>query len=622
MVNMWIYGGYAGKFLRLDLTNKKHSAVQLTKETARQFLGGNGFGVKILYDELKPGIDPLGPENKVVFAAGPIQGTMVPTAGRSGVFTKSPLTGYFFDSYAGGCFGPEMKYAGWDGIIVEGQSKTPIYITVFDDKIEFKDASHLWGKNTFETQEILRKDLKEPNAQIACIGPAGERLVRFACTIWGARAAGRGGSGAVLGSKKFKALVIRGTQDVEVPNIEEFQKVVTDQIERIKANPGTGKALPTLGTPGVTTTQNQLGILGTRNWQTEVFEEVEKISGEVMRAKMVVRDRGCMACPIYCTKLSYVKTGPYAGTFDEGPEYETIFAYGSNCGVASLEMIAKADRLSDEYGLDTISTGAVISFAMECYEKGILSKGEVDGLDLRFGNETALLQLLEKISKREGIGDLLAEGAARAAKKIGKGAEKYAVTIKGLENAGHSPRGLKGYCLGMVTSTRGGSHQDGRPTGERIGKVDRKTLEGKPEYAIGTQRLTTIQDSMCVCRMTEGIYGLIEITNEHMNIINVVTGMGLKLPEIVDIADRIWNLERAFNCREGHRREHDVQAIRFMTEPIPEGPSKGMYSPPEELEMLKDKYYELRGWDKKSGIPTKETLSRLGLTEAIRDLYK
>jgi len=619
---MWTYGGYAGKFLRLDMANKKSSTVPLTKEMARLFLGGNGFGAKILCDEVKPGVDPLGPENKFVFAAGPIQGTMVPTAGRSGVFTKSPATGYFFDAYGGGSFGPEMKYAGYDAIIVEGQARTPTYVTVFDDVVEFKDASHLWGKNTFETQEILKRDLKEPKAQIACIGPAGEKLVRFACTIWGARAAGRGGNGAVLGSKKFKAVVVRGTKDVEVPDIEEFRKVISDQYNRIKANPGTGKALPTLGTPGVTTTNNQLGILGTRNWQTEVFEDVEKISGEAMRSRLVVKDKGCMACPIYCTKLTYVKAGPYAGTFDEGPEYETIFAFGSNCGVASLEMIAKADRMSDELGVDTISAGAVISFAMECYEKGVLSRQDVDGLDLRFGNDVALIQLLEKIGRREGIGDLLAEGAYRAALKIGKGSEMYAITIKGLENAGHSPRGMKGYCLGMATSTRGGSHQDGRPTAERIGKSDRKILEGKPEYAVGTQRATTLQDSMCVCRMTEGIYGLMEITNEHLNIVNVVTGMKLTLPELVDISDRIWNLERSFNCREGHRREQDVQAKRFMKEPILDGPSKGMYMPSDELETLKDKYYDLRGWDKKTGVPTKETLQRLSLTQQAKDLYK
>jgi aldehyde:ferredoxin oxidoreductase len=446
--------------------------------------------------------------------------------------------------------------------------------------------------------------------------------VRFACTIWGARAAGRGGNGAVLGSKKLKALVIRGSNDVEVPNVDDFLKSVTEQYAKIKANPGTGKALPSLGTPGVTTVQNQLGILGTRNWQTEVFEGTEKISGTAMRERLVVKDKGCMACPIYCTKLVNIKSGPYAGTIDEGPEYETIFAFGSNCGVDSLEMIAKADRLSDDIGVDTISAGAVISFAMECYEKGILSKEELDGLDLKFGNQEALIQMMHKFGNREGVGDLLAEGTARAAKKIGKGSEKYAITIKDIENAGHSPRGMKGYCLGMATSTRGGSHQDGRPTGERVGKFDRKILEGKPEYAIGTQRTTTLQDSMCVCRMTEGIYGLTEVTNEHLNMINVVTGMNLKLPELVDITDRIWNVERSFNCREGARREHDVQAIRFMTEPIPDGPSKGMYSPKDELEMLKDKYYELRGWDKATGIPTKDTLKRLSLNKQAEDLYK
>ncbi|MCW3975661.1 MAG: aldehyde ferredoxin oxidoreductase family protein [Candidatus Bathyarchaeota archaeon] len=621
---MFEYGGYAGKFLRLNLTDKKATTLPLTKEMARMLIGGNGFAVKILYDELKAGIDPLGPENKVVFANGPIQGTIIPTAGRNVVASKSPATGGFFDSYGGGCFGPELKYAGYDGIIVEGQAKEPTYVTVNDDDIEFKDASHLWGKMTFETQEILRKEIGDPKIQITCIGPGGEKLVKFAAVIWGARAAGRGGVGAVLGSKKLKAISVRGSQDVNVPDIDAFEKYLTELYGKIISNPGTGQALPKLGTPGVTTVQNQLGILGTNNWQTEVFDKAEKISGDVMRKNMVVRDRGCFACPIRCTKMSYVRDGPYAGTFDEGPEYETIFAFGSMCGIPSLEAIAKADLLSDEYGIDTISAGAVTAFAMECYKEGILSKDDVDGIDMTFGNDSALIEMIHKIGKREGIGDLMAEGTDRAAIKIGKGAEKFSSAIKGLEMAGHSPRGMKGFGIGVATGTRGGSHQDARPTGERIGKspTDRFTTEGKPAYAIGTQHTTTMQDAMCVCRMTEGIYGLWEISVEHLNTINIVTGMNLSLEELALCAERIVNLERAFNCREGMNRESDVLSIRFMTEPIPEGPSKGMYYPSGELEKLKDEYYEIRGWDKKTGVPTKQKFEELGLNQEAKDFYK
>lgn len=621
---MYEYGGYAGKFLRLNLTQGKASTVPLTKEMARTFIGGNGFAVKILYDELKPGIEPFSPDNKVVFANGPIQGTIIPTAGRNVVASKSPATGGFFDSYGGGYWGPELKYAGYDGIIVEGKTDNPTYVTINDDDVEFKDASHLWGKFTFETQEILKKELGDPKVQVTCIGPGGEKLVKFSAVIWGARAAGRGGIGAVLGSKMLKAITVRGSKDVRVPDVDAFKKYYDGLYEKIRSNPGTGQALPSLGTPGVTTVQNELGILGTRNWQTEVFEDVEKISGKVMREKMVKKDKGCMACPIRCTKMSFVESGPYAGTFDEGPEYETIFAFASMCGIPSIEAVAKADRLSDEYGLDTISMGAVTAFAMECYEKGIFSKEDTDGIDLKFGNDSALMELIHKVGKREGIGDLLAEGTARAAKKIGKGTEKFDSSIKGLENAGHSPRGMKGFGLGVATGTRGGSHQDARPTAERIGKAptDRKVIEGKPEYAIGTQHSTTMQDSMCICRMTEGIYGLFGVTEEHLASVNVVTGMNLTLDELAMCAERIVNLERAFNCREGLGRKEDILTPRFMTEPIPDGPSKGMYWPSEELEKLKDKYYELRGWDKETGVPTKQKLEELGLAQVAKDLYR
>ncbi len=620
---MFEYGGCAGKFLRLNLTNKKASTLPLTKEMAKLFIGGNGFAAKILYDELKPGIDPLGPDNKLVFAVGPVEGTIIPTS-QMGVFTKSPLNNYFMDGYGGGYFSNEMKFAGYDGIIVEGSSKDPTYVLIRDDDVEFKDASHLWGKDVFETQKMLKSDLNAPNAQIACVGPSAERLVRICTVFWGESSAGRGGIGTVLGAKKLKAIAIMGTKDVQVPDMDALRKYVGELYEKIISNPGTGKALPALGTPGVTTTQNELGMLGTNNWQTEVFEDVEKISGTRMREDLVVKDRGCFACPIRCKKYSYISRGPYKGIFTQGPQYETIWSLGSNCGVSSLEAIAKANQVCNEFGMDTVSAGMLVSFAMECYERGILKKDDVGGLDIKFGNESAMIELLEKIGRREGIGDILAEGVVIAAQKIGKGSEKYAIAQKGLELAGHSPRAMKGFALGQATSTRGGSHQDGRPTAERIGKAptDRKTTEGKAEYAIGTQRTTTLQDSMVICRMLEGIYGLWEITNEYLNTINVVTGMGLTLPELVNCADRIVNLERAFNCREGLRREHDVLALRFMTEPIPDGPSKGMYCPKDELESMKDEYYDLRGWDKETGVPAKKKLEELDLAQEAKDLYK
>lgn len=620
---MFEYGGYAGKFLRLNLTKKEATTFPLTKEMARMFIGGNGFAVKILYDELKPGVDPLGPDNKVIFAVGPVEGTIIPTS-QMGVFTKSPLTGYFIDGYGGGYFSNELKFAGYDGIIIEGSSKDPTQVLIHDDDVEFKDASHLWGKDVFETQKIIKDDLNAPNAQIACIGPSAERLVKICTVFWGESSAGRGGVGAVLGAKKLKAITVMGTKDVKVPNIEALRKYVGELYGKIVSNPGTGEVLPALGTPAVTTAQNKLGMLGTRNWQTEVFEDVEKISGTRMSEDIVVKHRGCFSCPIRCKKYSYISKGPYKGLFAQGPQYETIWSLGSNCGVSSLEEIAKGNQVCNEFGMDTVSAGMIVSFAMECFETGILNKDDVGGLDLRFGNGPAMIELLEKMGNREGIGDILAEGVVRAAQKIGKNSEKYAIAQKGLELAGHSPRAMKGFALGQATSTRGGSHQDGRPTAERVGKspTDRRSTEGKAEYARGTQRTTTLQDSMLICRMLEGIYGLWEITDEYLNTINLVTGMDLTLQELVQCVDRIINLERAFNCREGVRREHDVLAERFMTEPIPDGPSKGMYCPKEELEPMKDEYYEIQGWDKKTGIPTKQKLEELGLNQEAKDLYK
>ncbi len=623
LLKMFEYGGYAGKFLRLNLEDKKAQTTPLTKEMAKMFVGGNGFAAKLLYDELEPGIDPLGPKNKVIFAVGPVEGTIIPTS-QMGVFTKSPLTNYFVDGYGGGYLSNELKFAGYDGIIVEGNSKNPIYVSIHDDDVEFKDASHLWGKDVFETQKILKSDLNNQSTQIACIGPSAELLVKISTVFWGESSAGRGGVGTVLGSKKLKAITVTGTKDVKVPDVEKVREYVKTLYEKITSNAGTGKALPTLGTPAVTTAQNQLGMLGTRNWQTEVFEDIEKISGTRMREDLVVKDRGCFSCPIRCKKYSYISKGPYKGIFTQGPQYETIWSLGSNCGVSSLEAITKANQLCNEFGMDTVSAGMIVSFAMECYERGILKKDDVNGLELRFGNETSMIELIEKIGKREGIGDLLAEGVVIASRKIGKGSEKYAIAQKGLELAGHSPRAMKGFALGQATSTRGGSHQDGRPTAERVGvsPTDRKTTERKAEYAIGTQRITTLQDSMIICRMLEGIYGLLEVKDEYLNTINIVTGMDLNLKELIDCTDRIINLERAFNCREGLRREHDVLAERFMTEPIPEGPSKGLYCPKEELEPMKDEYYDLMGWDKKTGIPSRDTLKRLGLNKQAEDLYK
>lgn len=616
------YGGYAGRLLRVNLTTGEIATQELSDDFCRLYMGGDGFAARILYDEVPAGVDAFDPENRFIVMTGPVEGTLVPGAGRTVVVTKSPLTNGYVDSYFGGHFGTELKFAGYDGIVIYGKAPKPVYLFIDDDQVEIRDAGSYWGMHTFPAQVKLREELGDTNIATMVIGPAGEKLSRIACTISGARAAGRGGTGAVMGSKNLKLIAVRGSKDVKVPDMAKLREFIQKTVEAIKANPGTGQALPTYGTTGGIAVNNKLGMLGTRNWQTEVFEGADKISATAMREEVYVKDDACAACPIYCGKVTVAKKGQYKGALTVGPEYETLWSLGSNLGNDNLESIVAADRLCDELGLDTISAGACISFAMECYEKGLLTDADTGGMQIRFGDHEVMMRLLEMMANREGIGDLLTEGTMRAAERIGKDAYKYAIHVKGMEVPAHSGRGVPGMGIGYATSVRGGTHQDGRPTAERTGVVDINKIEGKGYYEVDIQRMTTISDSFIVCRMTEGIYGLLGITDEHARLVQAVTGMEVTKEELIDIADRIYALQRAFNIRHrGACREKDVLPWRFMNEPIPEGPAKGKYMPREVLDKLLDETYEKRGWDKETGYPTKETLERLGLHEVAVELY-
>jgi len=563
----------------------------------------------------------LDPENRLIIMTGPGEGTMLPGAGRAVVVTKSPLTNHFIDSYFGGHFGGELKYAGYDGIIIQGKADKPVYLLIEDDEVSIKDAEGLWGFDTFQTQFKMREELGEDICTLT-IGPAGEKMVPLACIISGVNAAGRGGTGAVMGSKNLKAIAVKGSKDVTVADIEGFKKYVKDVVERVKAHPGTGKNLPAYGTTASIKTNNDLGILGTRNWQQEQFEGAVDINGTTTKEKYGAGSITCMACPIACSQVTSVNKGIYKGAITIGPEYETLFALGSNCGNSNIESIVRGDQMCDEYGIDTISTGGVIAFAMECYEKGIIGKEQTDGLELTFGNHEAIISLIEKIARKEGFGEILGQGVKKAAEHFGQGAEKFAVHVKGLEVPAHSTRGLPGMAIGYATSNRGGSHQDGRATAERIGKVDRDVTEGKGRYAVHVQRMTALCDSIITCRMTENIYGLIGITDDHVQMVRLITGMNVDKEELIDIADRIYTLERAFNIREGDEsRKTDTLPGRFMEEPIPSGPSAGKVISRELLDKLLDEYYEERGWDKTTGYPTPETLQKLGLEQVIKDIY-
>jgi aldehyde:ferredoxin oxidoreductase len=615
------YGGYKGKILRVNLSSSKISTEPLKEDWAKDFLGGVGLAARFLYEELKPKTDPFSPENKLVLMTGPVQGTIVPTASRSTFCTKSPLTNNFFNSIHGGHIGAELKYAGYDGLIVEGKAEKPVYIWIDDDKVEIKDASKIWGKHTFTAHSMIRQELGDEEVHIATIGPAGEKGLRYALILCDMRASGRGGVGAVMGSKNLKAIAFRGTGEVAVPDTERIAQYALKMNEIFISNPATGKQLAHYGSPGSILPFNKLGILGTRNWQTEVFEGAEGICGETMREKVVKRDKACIACPIHCTKFSVVKDGPYKATI-EGPDYEAVWGMGSMCGVDNLDAIVKGDEICDEYGFDLMSGSCTVAWAMEAFEKGIITKEDTGGIDLRFGNADAMLEMLEKIGKREeGLGWLLGEGSKRASEKIGKGSEEFCITNKRVEIAGHTARGLPGHAMGYAVGHRGGSHHDSRPTGERMGIVPRETTEGKGPYVAGVNHWLIFCDSLVLCHFGESVWGPIALNENTVEALNVVTGRNLTVDDANEHADRIWNLIRGFAAREGFTRDDDTLPKRFTHEPIPEGPSKGMVVTPEMLEKMKDEYFEFRGWDKKTGNPTKEKLLELDLDFIAKDLY-
>jgi len=614
------YKGYTGKLLRVNLTSGKVKDEPLKEEWAEKYLGGAGIASRILYDELKPGIDPLGPKNKTLIMTGPVNGTIIPTASRVGAYCKSPLTGSFFHGTAGGHIGAELKYAGWDGIIIEGRASVPVYLWIDDDLVEIREASHLWGMHSYEVQEKLKEELGLDEVHVASIGPAGELLNRFACITFGARVTGRGGTGAVWGSKKLKAVAVRGTGSVDVPDITKFKHFADELLKVFRNHPATSKILPTYGTPVLVNANNALGIFGSYNWQEELFENAEGLSGETMRETIVAKDKACFACPVRSSKLCVIKSERDGNYVVEGPEYENIYSLGSCCGIGSIKTVAIAERICDNYGMDAIEAGVAIAFSMECFEKGILTLEDTEGMELRFGDEEAMLTMLHKIGKREGLGDLLAEGVKRVSEKLGHGSEDFAMHTKGMTVAGHSARGMPGFGLGYATGPRGGSHHDGRPTGERTGLVLRETFEGKAEYTARINHFSIYTDSMIVCHLAESIWGPLDISEWCVKSLNVATGMQSSLEDAKKTAERIWNMMRAFMVREGFRRKDDKLPKRFMEEPIPKGPSKGMVFSRENLDKLLDEYYGFRGWDLKTGIPTPERLTSLDLEDVAQDM--
>lgn len=598
------YGGYYGKLLRVNLTTGKIKEESLPEGLAENYIGGRGISSKLLMDEIEAGIDPLGSENKIIFITGPLTGTVVPTTSRLCISAKSPLTNLIGCGFSGGYFGPELKFCGWDGIVIEGKSDKPVYIKVNDDKVQIEDATHLWGKDTFETEDVIKKELGDKRVQVACIGQAGENQVRFACVVHdGHFLVGRRGMGAVMGSKNLKALVVKGTKGIHVASSPDKIWQVYDEILDIMAKNPVVEIFHDHGTASSVALVNELGFMPTRNFQSGFFEKISTVD-EKAYFELSLKPFSCWGCPVNCRR--YLKGKKV--TFSR-PEHQTTFALGSLLENADTEEVIRANLLCNRLGLDSISTGGTIAFAMECYQRKILSQKDTDGLALTWGNSQVINELIEMIALRKGFGDILAEGSLRAAQKIGRDSEKYAMQVKGLEVPGYDPRGAKGIGLNYATAPRGADHNDGWTIAEElyVEGVDRLTLEGKGKLTMEIQDKSKAIDSAIFCMFALDFGYTLDFISTS---ITAITGMKMSPEKILKIGERISNLERLFALREGYRgKKDDTMPSRFIQEELPLGASKGQRL---DLETLLRDYYRQRGWDEK-GFPTERKLKELGL---------
>jgi len=598
---------YTQKMLRINLSTQSITEEPLPQELAKLYLGGRGLASKILSDEIDPGIDPLSADNKLIFATGPLTGTNAPTGGRYMVITKGPLTGTIASSNSGGFFGAHLKFVGYDLLIFEGKAETPVYLELTDDGAELKSAEHLWGKNVPDTTDLLVEEIGDPKAKVACIGPAGEKLVKFAAIMNDkSRAAGRTGVGAVMGSKNLKALVVStANKSVEVNDEEAFKNAIKGDLVKLKEDGVTGEGLPAFGTKVLDNIINSSGMYPTRNFKEVMFEDVDEVSGEALVEKGYLKKRGaCFRCPIACARKVKLPNGREG----EGPEYESGWSLGALCGVKDLFAITEANFICNDLGLDTISAGVTIAAAMELYEDGLIKKEELNnGPELKFGSSEAVVYYIHAMGYREGFGDKLAEGSYRMAESYGRA--DVSMTVKKQELPAYDPRGTQGQGLAYATTNRGGCHVRAYMIAPEIlahpEKLDPQELEGKPAWVIAFQDLTAVIDSLGLCLFTSFAMG----ADDYRDLINAATGFGLSTEEVMQTGERIWNLERQFNLAAGIMPDQDTLPDRLLNEPVKDGPNKGQVH---RLSELLPEYYELRGWSPE-GIPSKEKLAELSI---------
>lgn len=605
--------GYGGSILHVDLGTGTISKEALPDEMVKKYLGGAGFAVRLLYDRSQPKRDAFDPSNPLIVTPGLFDGFGVPTGGKVVFCTKSPLTGLIGDSVMGGSIGAELKHAGYDAVVITGRAKEPSYLLIDNDSVEIKDASDLWGSTVPVTAEKVKE--REGDVKVASIGPAGENLVRYACVDCDDRQAGRAGVGAVMGSKNLKAIAVRGTKDL-VPhdpkalldlNLEYLNRMTESSAYESDTKYGTGEFLEWINA--------DRGVFPTRNWKEGMFDERKEIDPYHWAPIYMKKNKACFSCSKPCGRLFTIDKGRFAGLAIDGIEYETLYSLGGVCGTGDIETVAKGNEICDYEGMDTISAGDAIGFAMDLYENGILTREETGGLDLNFGNSDAELRLLEMIARREGLGDILADGVRMAAERIGKGAEKYAVHVKGMEPPAYDVRGIKGMALAFMTSTRGACHlRTCAYALELTGKfwkfkdVDRFSSEGKGEEITDMEDLVVLYDALGVCKFSRGYF----FAEGFTDVLKAVTGAEINEEELLRTGERINNLKQLFNLREGMTRQDYVLPEKITSVPIPEGESRGHLVTVEEMDKMLEDYFVARGWGPNS-VPTREKLNELGI---------
>lgn len=589
--------GWAGKILEVNLSTGAVTEQPLDMELARLYLGGRGLGARLLWDEVGPAVDPLSPDNVLIFATGPLTATGYQTSNRFSVSTKSPLTGTVLDANSGGYWGMQFKKTGYDALIVRGRAEKPVWLEITPAGVKLHDASQLWGLRVRAVTEKLGQNDNRRN--VLCIGPAGENLSRIAAIMNdGQRSLARGGPGAVMGSKNLKAIVVEGKTRPEIVNQEMFKFMLYETRKLLRASPLTSQALPEFGTPVMMNIVNVAGALPTRNFQQSQFEGAEAISGEALTDQYLVKNAACWACPIGCTRIT--KTDKVEG---EGPEFETTWAFGAACGNADLAAIIEANALCNDLGLDTISAGSTIACAMELAERGLLDS------DLRFGRADLFVRTLEEMTTRTGLGAALADGSLRLAAACGL--PELSMSVKGMEMPAYDPRGMQGQGLLYATSNRGACHMRGNMLGlEVLGlpkMIDRFQVQGKSGYVILHQNASALIDSLVVCKFTN-----MAVAEEYFaRVLTAVSGQEFRTGDLFKVGERVYTLERMYNLREGFTRRDDTLPPRLLNEAVVDGPSKGWVN---HLEPMLAEYYRTRGWDP-NGVPLGKKLAELGLQE-------